>query len=132
MGLASEVAGAISEGINSLCALLVWIDAGGAQAPPVDGAELRKVMVALEEAMREIMHGGRLSGAELWHLTEADLASVIRLEVLSAEWTSTGALPPEVATLADGCVKALCGGTGWKDLMAASPPRNDTGGKGCE
>ncbi len=69
-----------------------WIDAGTLQAPPVDGVTLREAMGALEKAMREIMYGGRISGG--LPVTEEDLARVIRLEELMAEWTSTGALSP--------------------------------------
>ncbi len=46
-----------------------------------------------------------------------DLARVTRLKQLITEWTATGALPPEVATLADPCVTALWGGASWRDLM---------------
>lgn len=119
MGLASDVAEAISEGVNGLCVLLEWIDAGAIEAPPIDGAALGKVMVALEEAMREVLHEGRLPGVEST-FTEEDLARVVRLEQLIAEWASTGALSPEVATLAEPCVSALWGGVSWRDLMAAA------------
>jgi hypothetical protein len=58
MGLATEVANAISEGVNCLCALLEWIDAGAVGAPPVDGATLRKTMAALQEAEKCCMEAG--------------------------------------------------------------------------
>jgi hypothetical protein len=119
MGLASEVAEAISEGVNGLCALLEWIDAGAVAAPPVEGAALRKALAALEEVMRKILHGGQPPGVEA-PFTEEDLARVLRLEELIAEWTSTGSLSPEVATLGDLCVRGLWGGKGWRELTAAA------------
>jgi hypothetical protein len=114
--LSCNVANAISEGINVLCALLEWNDAGAIEAPPVDGATLRKTMGALEEAMREILYGGRIVGAE--YTTKEDLARVLELKYLITEWPSTGALSPEVVTLAEACVSALCGGVSWRKLMA--------------
>jgi hypothetical protein len=119
MGLAFEVASAISEGVNYLCALLEWNDAGALGDPPVDGATLGKTMAAVEEAMRELVYGGRISGVEP-PITEEDLARVIRLEALITEWPSKGALSPEVATLAEACVSALWGGMSWRELMAAA------------
>lgn len=118
MGLAFDVTAAISDAANGLCALLAWIDGDRDVSPPIDGAGLRALMVALEEAMRELMPGGRLSPPEHWQFTDADLARVIRLEELSTEWTSSGAPPPEVATLADLCVRALCLGMSWRELVA--------------
>jgi hypothetical protein len=117
MGLASEVAGAVSEGVNYLCALLEWNDTGAVEVPPIDGATLGKTMAALEEAMREILYGGRIVGAESL-VTEEDLARVLRLEALIAAWSSTGALSPELVTHAEACVSALCGGVSWRKLMA--------------
>jgi hypothetical protein len=112
-----EAAGAVSEGINVLCALLEWNDAGAIEAPPVDGATLTKTMKALEEAMREVLYGGRIVGAETM-VTEEGLARVIRLEEMIAEWPSKEALSPEVVTRAEACVSALCGGVSWRKLMA--------------
>ena len=117
MGPASEVAGAISEGVNYLCALLEWNDAGTIEAPPVDGATLRNVMIALEGAMREILYGGRIVATESL-VTEEDRARVLRPEELITEWPSSGALSPEAVTLAEACVSALCGGVSWRELMA--------------
>ena len=114
--MACNFANAISEGINVLCALLEWNDAGAIEAPPVDGATLQKTMDALEDAMREILYGGRIVGAE--SITEEDLARLVKLKELTAEWPSTGALSPEVVTLAEACVSALCGGVSWRKLMA--------------
>jgi hypothetical protein len=119
MGLASEVAGAISDGINDLCALLEWNDAGAIEAPPVDGATLSKTMAAVEEAIRELVYGGRIYGVEP-PFTEEDIARVSRLEALITEWPSKGALSPEVVTLAEACVSSLCGGMSWRELMAAA------------
>lgn len=109
------VANAISEGINYLCALLEWIDTGATEAPPLDGVTLGKAMTALAEAMREVLYGGRLDGGP--PVTEENLTRVLRLEELFAEWTSTGALSPEVTTLAALCVSELCGGVTWRELM---------------
>lgn len=120
MGLAIEVASAISEAVNYLCALLEWNDAGAIEEPPVDGATLEKTMAALEEALREILYGGRLVGVEELRLTEEDLARVLRLEALITEWPSKGALSPEVVTLAEACVSAVCGGMSRRELMAAA------------
>jgi hypothetical protein len=118
VGLATDVAGAISEGINVLCALLVWIDAGAVGPRPIDGTELSTLLAALEAAVRELIFGGRLLGAEQWNLTDEDLARVIRLEELSAAWSSTGVLSPELTPLAEQCVKTL-GGQEWRELIAA-------------
>lgn len=118
--LVSTVANAISEGINELCALLEWNDAGAIEAPPVDGATLGKTMDALEEAMREILYGGRIVGAESF--TEEDLVCVLRLKELIAEWPSTGAMSPELVTLAEACVSTLSGGVSWRKLMAYPRP----------
>lgn len=120
MGLAFEVASAISEGVNHLCALLEWNDALALGDPPVDGPTLGKTMAAVEEAMREILYGGRLVGVEELRLTEEDLTRVIRLEALITEWPSKGALSPEVVTLAEAYVSALSGGASFRELMAAT------------
>jgi hypothetical protein len=77
-------------------------------------------MDALEEAIREILYGGRIVGAESF--TEEDLARVQRLKELIAEGPSTGALSPELVTLAEACVSALSGGVSWKKLMAYARP----------
>lgn len=114
--MACTFANVISEGINVLYALLKWNDAGAIEASPVDGATLQKTMGALEEAVREILYGGRIVGAE--SITEEDLARVVKLKELTAEWPSTGALSPEVVTLAEACVSALCGGVSWRKLKA--------------
>ena len=114
--MACNIANAISEGINVLCALLEWNDSGAIEAPPVDGATLRKAMGMLEEAVREILYGGRTVGAE--SITDEDLARVLELKELTADWPPTGALSPEVVTLAEACVSALCGGVSWRKLMA--------------
>src|SRR5262245_28966842 len=118
MGLATEVANAISEGINCLCAILEWNDAGAGEAPPVDGATLSKTMAMVEGAIRKILYDGRVVGGP--PITEEDLARVIRLEALIPEWPSKAALSPEVVTLAEACVSVLCGGTSWRELMAAA------------
>src|SRR5690349_20017404 len=102
MGLATEVANAISEGTNYLCALLEWNDTGAIDTPPIDGPTLSKTMAAVEEAMREILYGGRLVGGP--PVTEESLVLVIRLEALIVEWPSIGALSPEVVTLAEAYV----------------------------
>ena len=115
--LASKAAAAICDGINSLCALLAWNDAGAIEAPPVDGATLRKTMAALEEAMREILVGGRIVCSES-RVTEEDCARVLRLEELITEWPSAGALSREAVTLAEACVSALWGGVSWRELIA--------------
>ena len=112
-----EAAGAVSEGVNVLCALLEWNDAGAIEAPPVDGATLATTMKALEEAMREVLYGGRIVGGEKM-VTEEGLARVLRLEELIPAWPSRGALSPEVVTLAEACVSGLWGGVSWRDLMA--------------
>lgn len=117
MGLASEALEAVSEGINVLCALLEWNDTGAIEAPPVDGATLATTMKALEEAMREVLYGGRIVGGEKM-VTEEGLARVLRLEELIPAWPSRGALPPELVTLAEACVNGLWGGMSWRDLMA--------------
>lgn len=117
MGLAFDVAGAISDGVNQLCALLEWSKAGAVEAPPVDSATLTKTMVALEEAMREILHGGRVEGAERL-ATEEDLSRVTDLKGLILAWPSTGALPSELVTLAEACVSALLRGMTGRDLTA--------------
>jgi hypothetical protein len=77
-------------------------------------------MIALEGSVREILYGSRLQGAEGFHLTEVDLARVVRIEELSREWMSAAKPPPELVTLADDCVRALCGGASWRELVAAS------------
>ena len=118
MGLASDVAGAISEGINSLCGLLIWLDAGVVDPPPHDGETLGKTMAALAEAMREVLYGGRLSGGGPT-VTEENLTRVLRLEELFAEWTSKGALLPEIVPLAELCINELCG-MSWRQLLAMS------------
>lgn len=112
--MACTFAYAISEGINVLYALLEWNDAGAIEAPPVDGATLRKTMGMLEEAVREVLYGGRVVGAEF--ITEEDLARVVKLKELTADWPSTGALSPEVVTLAEACVSALCNGMSWREI----------------
>jgi hypothetical protein len=114
------LANAISDGINALCALLEWNDAGAIDAPPIDGGTLGKTMDALEEAIREILYGGRIVGAESF--TEEDLARVQRLKELIAEGPSTGELSPELVTLAEACVSALSGGVSWRKLMAYARP----------
>jgi hypothetical protein len=114
--LACSVANAISEGINVLYALLEWNDAGAIEAPPVDGATVVKTMDALAAALREILYGERVVGAESF--TEKDLVRVLRLKELISEWPSIGALSSEVITLAEACVSALCGGVSWRELMA--------------
>jgi hypothetical protein len=121
MGLASEVAEAISDGVNGLCTLLQWIDAGAVAAPPIDGAALGKVLAALEELMLRVLHGGQSPGEEA-PFTEEDLTRVRRLEELISEWTSTGSLSPEVAVLGDLCVRGLWGGKSWRELTAAARP----------
>jgi hypothetical protein len=65
-----------------------------------------------------MLYGGRLVGG--LSVTEEDLARVIRLEALIAEWPSIGAPSPEVVTFAEASVSALCGGTSWRELMAAA------------
>ena len=112
-----EAVGAVSEGVNVLCALLEWNDAGAIEAPPVDGATLAKTMKALEEGMREVLYGERIVGGEKM-VTEEGLARVLRLEELIPAWPSRGALSPEVVTLAEACVSGLCVGVSWRDLMA--------------
>jgi hypothetical protein len=112
-----EAAGAVSEGINVLCALLAWNDTGAIEAPPVDGATLATMMKALEEAMREVLHGGRIVGGEKM-VSEEGLARVLQLEELIPAWPSRGALSPELVTLAEACVIGLCVGASWRDLMA--------------
>ena len=119
MGLAFEVASAISEAVNSLCALLEWNDGGAGDVPPVDGAMLQETMAALERAMREVLHGGRVEAGRL-PITEGDLARVAQLGGLIPGWSSRGALPSEVVALAEESVSALCGGTSWRELMAAA------------
>jgi hypothetical protein len=121
MGLASEVAVAISDGVNGLCALLEWIDAGAVAPPPIDGAALREALATLEEVMRKILHGEQPPGEEA-PFTEEDRACVLRLEELITEWASTGALSPEVATLGDQCVRRLWGGKGWRELLVGARP----------
>lgn len=118
MGLATEVANAISEGINDLCALLAWNDAGAVGDPPVDGATLGKTMAAVEAALQELLHGGQIYGEIPF--TDEDLARVIRLEALIPEWPSKGALSPEVVALAEAFVSAFCGGKSWRELIAAA------------
>ena len=117
MGLASEVAEAVSEAINVLGALLEWNDIGAIDAPPVDGATLATTMKALEGAMREVLYGGRIVGGEKM-VTEEGLARVLRLEELIPAWPSRGALSPELVTLAEACVSGVCGGMSWHDLVA--------------
>jgi hypothetical protein len=117
MGLASEVAEAVSEAINVLGALLEWNDIGAIDAPPVDGATLATTMKALEGAMREVLYGGRVVGGENM-VSEEGLARVLRLEELIPAWPSRGALSPEVVTLAEACVSGLFGGVSWRDLVA--------------
>ncbi len=117
MGLASEVGEVVSEGVNNLCALLEWNDAGAIEAPPLDCVMLKETIDALKEAMREILHGGRLVGVSPL-VTEEALARLIRLEELITDWPSIGALSAEVVTLAEACVSALWGGVGWRELMA--------------
>jgi hypothetical protein len=117
MGLASKVGEAVSEGVNTLCALLEWNDGGAGEAPPIDSVTVKKNMDALKEAMREILHGGRIVGAQST-FTEEDLAHVAQLEELIVAWPSKGALSPEVVALAEACVSALWGGVSWRELMA--------------
>ncbi len=112
-----EATGAVSEGINVLCALLEWNDAGAIEAPPVDGATLATRMKALEEAMREVLYGGRLVDGEKM-VTEEGLARVLQFEELIPAWPSKGALSPELVTLAEACVSGLWGGMSWRELMA--------------
>ena len=117
MELAFVVDGTISKAVNYLCALLEWIDAGAIGAPPLNDVTLGKTMAALAKIMREVLYGGRLfDGGPT--VTEANLARVLRLEELFAEWTSTGVLSPEVVTLAEPCVSELWGGVSWRKLMA--------------
>lgn len=85
--IACTSAYAISEGVNVLYALLEWNDAGAIEAPPVDGATLRKTLGALEDAVRDVLYGGRIVGAEF--ITEEYLARVLKLKEVTAEWPST-------------------------------------------
>ena len=117
MGLAVEAGEAVSDAVNALCALLQWNDAGAAGAPPVDGATLKRTMKALEEAMREILYGGQIVGAETM-VTEAARERVVLLEEAISAWPSTGALSSEAVTLAEASVSALWGGVSWRELMA--------------
>ena len=112
-----EAIGAVSEGVNVLCALLEWNDTGAIEAPPVDGATLATRMKALEEAMREVLYGGRIVGGEKT-VTEEGLARVLRIKELLPAWPSRGALSPELVTLAEACVSGVCAGVSWRELMA--------------
>lgn len=118
--MACNVANAISDGINALCALLEWNDAGAIEVPPFDGATLGETMDEHAAAIREILYGGRIVGAQPF--IEEDLVRVLRLKELIVEWPSTGALSPEVTTLAEACVSAFCGGMSWRTLMAYPRP----------
>jgi hypothetical protein len=120
MGLASRVAEAVSEGVNNLCVLLAWNDAGAVGAPPVDGATLKRTMEALAEAMQEALSGGQIVGAESM-ITEEARARVVLLQASIGAWRSIGPLSAEWVTLADACVSALWGGVSWRQLMANAP-----------
>jgi hypothetical protein len=115
MGLASGVGGAISEGMNHLCAFLAWVDAGAAGAPPADCAALGQAMAGLERALGEILHGGRLEAASS-RIAAEDLARVVRLEELIVAWSTSAAVPAELVPLAESCVSALWGGRSWREL----------------
>jgi hypothetical protein len=116
MGLAFEVASSMADGVNGLCAILAWNDTGALDAPPIDGVTLQRTVAALAEAMREVLHGGRLAGGSP-PIAEDDLARVLRLEEVLTTWPSAGALPPEVVALAEGCVSGLCGAVSWRELV---------------
>jgi hypothetical protein len=112
-----EAVGAISEGVNVLCALLEWNDAGAIEAAPVDGTTLATTMKALEEGMRAVLYGSGIVGGEQL-VSEEGLARVLQLEELIPAWPSRGALSPELVTLAEACVSGVCNGVSWRELMA--------------
>ncbi|MEO5731234.1 MAG: hypothetical protein ABI134_28860 [Byssovorax sp.] len=114
-----EAIGAVSEGVNVLYALLEWNDAGAIEAPPFDGATLATTMKALEEAMREVLYGGRIVGGEKM-VTEEGLVRVLRIEEMIPAWPSRGALSPELVTLAQACLSGVSGGMSWREMMAHS------------
>ena len=122
MGLASEAGEAISEGVNNLCALLEWNDAGAIGAPPINVAMLKERIDALNEAMQAILYEGRLVGVAPL-VTEEALARLLRLKELITDWPSIGSLSAEVVTLAEACVSSLWGGVSWRELMANARQR---------
>ena len=116
--LAATTGDALSEGINTLCAVLEWNDEGAAGRPPVDAAALTKAMAALDAALGEVLSGRVKSNGP--PISEADRMKVRRLEALAPAWPSAGHLSAETMALAEDTVKALTGGTSWKDLMKAA------------
>jgi hypothetical protein len=113
MGPASEVGGAVSNAVNCLCAFLAWLDGSASRATPFDSADLAAALLALETvAVAGPSHVGPPP------ISAEALAGVARLRSLISEWTSTGALPAEAATLAEQCVRALWGGVSWREIMA--------------
>lgn len=124
-----EMTSAMSEATNCLCILLEWNDAGAIGDPPVDGGKLADAMRALERAFRMILHGplhealrdGRISPLDP-PIVEDDLTRVVKIVELIPAWTSMGALPSDLVTLGEDCVRALWGAT-WQEIIAAAPPR---------
>lgn len=113
MGLATDVANAVSDGVNCLYALLAWVDGGGTGDPPIDRDVTMKTMDALVWAHREAIEGGRLEGQ--MPLGSADLARVIRLNELIHAWMTSGDRPIEVVPLVEQCVESIMG-VGWRAL----------------
>lgn len=114
----------MSEGVNCLCVLLEWNDGGAIGDPPIDAARLFEAVRALESALHEVVHGavrdlvrdGRMSPVEPPILDE-DIARVAQIAALIPAWPSTGALPPELVTLGEACVRAMSGGVTWQEIM---------------
>jgi hypothetical protein len=118
--LASDVAMALSDGINGLHALLQWIDAGAAsiEALAIDRSTFDSTMKELEWAMTELLKGGRVQGGP--QIKEADIASVSRLRALFSDWLSSGEMSTELGVVAHQCMNALVGANSrdiFKDRM---------------
>jgi hypothetical protein len=105
MSQALEIGGAVADGINSLHAILAWIDAGAGGASPIDPTSI-DAMDGLVWALREAASGRAQAGREV--LT-ADLDRAVLLSERLRDWHASGVVPRDVAELAAGCVEALTG-----------------------